>query len=707
MLKKVVWFVLHILSVTLLAVLLILGVLYWGAFDFGSYVFESGNSYEFSDYYMEDMQIEADMLWEYFEAKQMLYVIEPEEEATADQIYEILIEMGLTDEDMKILAGEFGLTEVGLYEFFLEKLSLTSEELQSFIEAYRNGAYTTDEMNVKADASEEWSFEDYLQAQEQLEFGDMRYDTVYTNVRYTIQNGETVLDSNLPEEKETYDCRIWTEQQGEYTLYVYLNTDYPADDYYREISAAYNQFQNIKWYLVSGILLSMVLSLLSIGMLTGLCGKRKGSTQIALSWMDHPPLEIAVVLWGAMAVAVLSFLIVIGKNLAYEQTLVWLIIFAVSVFIADFVALNGYLSLIRRIKSRTFFKNSICYRVIAWIGRMINNVRGITKVSQRVLLVCTGYLILMLLMVFLGGKMAALVAIVLSLAAVWCIYKDAMSRQKVIDGMQQITSGELDYQIDLTKINSLQHEVAEAANQVGTSMKKAVEQSLKDERLKTDLITNVSHDIKTPLTSIINYVDLLKREDIKGETAKGYLDILDQKSQRLKQLTEDLVEASKLSSGNVVLNMEKMDFNEILQQALGEFEEKFQEKQLQVILKRPEGRVAVMGEGRRIWRILENLFQNVYKYAMPGTRVYAELIKQEDEMVFLLKNISQHSLNIEADDLTERFIRGDVSRTTEGSGLGLSIARDLATLQKGGFEIQLDGDLFKAILRFELIREEE
>jgi len=287
------------------------------------------------------------------------------------------------------------------------------------------------------------------------------------------------------------------------------------------------------------------------------------------------------------------------------------------------------------------------------------------------------------------------------------LYKDAISRQRILEAAERITSGELDYQIDLSEINHLQMDVAQSINQVGNGIQMAVQQSIKDERLRTDLITNVSHDIKTPLTSIINYVDLLKREDIQNEKAQGYLEILEQKSQRLKQLTEDLVEASKLSSGNVVLNLEQMDFNEILQQALGEFEEKFQERYLQVVLKRPEGHVYVLAEGRRMWRILENLFQNVYKYAMPATRVYAVLEKKQDYMLFALKNISEYSLNVDAEDLTERFIRGDVARSTEGSGLGLSIAKNLTTLQNGEFHIHLDGDLFKVTLKFDLIVENQ
>ncbi len=227
---------------------------------------------------------------------------------------------------------------------------------------------------------------------------------------------------------------------------------------------------------------------------------------------------------------------------------------------------------------------------------------------------------------------------------------------------------------------------------------------MKDERLKADLITNVSHDIKTPLTSIVNYVDLLKREKIESQPVKGYIEVLEAKSQRLKQLTDDLVEASKISSGNITLIMEKINLTELLQQSLGEFSEKFEEKNLQIVEDCQGDAFYIEADSRRIWRVIENLFQNICKYALEGTRVYLDIgqAPEKEEVVLSLKNISAQRLNIRAEELTERFIRGDVSRSTEGSGLGLSIAKNLTELQNGTFEIYLDGDLFKVTLTFPL-----
>lgn len=220
--------------------------------------------------------------------------------------------------------------------------------------------------------------------------------------------------------------------------------------------------------------------------------------------------------------------------------------------------------------------------------------------------------------------------------------------------------------------------------------------------MKTELITNVSHDIKTPLTSIINYVDLLKRENPQDPKIQGYLEILEEKSLRLKTLTEDVVEASKASTGNISLEMADLNFVELVHQVIGEFEERFQEKNLSMMVHFDQDEAIICADGRRMWRVLENVFGNVAKYAMDNTRVYAEIKVNQPNVTFSLKNISAQPLNISADELTERFIRGDVSRNTEGSGLGLSIAKSLTELQGGEFKLYLDGDLFKVTITFKV-----
>ena len=279
-----------------------------------------------------------------------------------------------------------------------------------------------------------------------------------------------------------------------------------------------------------------------------------------------------------------------------------------------------------------------------------------------------------------------------------------MGRHKIGRGIERIAKGEVDYKIPLEGLKGGQREIAEKINTIGEGLDAAVEASMKNERLKTDLITNVSHDIKTPLTSIINYVDLLKRENFTDPKIRGYLDILEAKAQRLKTLTEDVVEASKVSSGNISLEYMDINLTEMIQQTSGEFEEKFRKRRLTEVLSIPKEPVIIRVDGRRMWRVLENIYNNAAKYAMEGTRIYADLSVSDQTVVFSLKNISEQPLNIRADELTERFIRGDVSRSTEGSGLGLSIAKSLTTMQGGTFDLYLDGDLFKVTITFPEIK---
>lgn len=249
--------------------------------------------------------------------------------------------------------------------------------------------------------------------------------------------------------------------------------------------------------------------------------------------------------------------------------------------------------------------------------------------------------------------------------------------------------------------NAELQELGKNINNLKQGMKKAVEESMKAERLKTDLITNVSHDLKTPLTSIINYTDLLKKEKIENENAQKYIEILEEKSKKLKNLTEDLIEASKISSGNETVNLEKLDLKEMVLQANGEFAEKFEEKNLDVISNLPQKAVIMDLDGKKMWRVLENLYQNVYKYSLENTRVYVDLAVH-DNIVFTIKNISKEKLNISPDELMERFIRGDSSRHTGGNGLGLSIAKDLSKLNGGTLKIEIDGDLFVSRLELPL-----
>ena len=281
----------------------------------------------------------------------------------------------------------------------------------------------------------------------------------------------------------------------------------------------------------------------------------------------------------------------------------------------------------------------------------------------------------------------------------------AIFTRRLEKGAQKLAEGDLESTVDTSNLFGAYRRHAEYLNRIREGMSNAVEAQLRSERMKTELITNVSHDIKTPLTSIINYIDLMKKESPESETVKEYLDIMDRQSTRLKKLIEDLMEVSKASTGNITLEMADTDFNVMLEQILGEYRERLSDAQLNLLVDNAVNGAHIMADGKLLWRVFDNLLGNICKYSMPGTRVYLGVAQREGMLEVSLRNISLYSLNITSEELVERFVRGDRSRHTEGSGLGLSIAKNLVELQKGKFEVIIDGDLFKVLLRFPLIAE--
>jgi signal transduction histidine kinase len=331
-------------------------------------------------------------------------------------------------------------------------------------------------------------------------------------------------------------------------------------------------------------------------------------------------------------------------------------------YLADLIFLIFYFSIVRRAKDNSLLTHSLCYRIVEFAQRVMR--------SKKNPLLCT---------------------------------RKAKERGEIRDAIEAIATGAIDTKLREEEFHGQERELAVAVNHIREGLSDALMESTKNERMKADLITNVSHDIKTPLTSIVNYVDLLKRENLENENAKGYIRILDEKSQRLKQLTEDLVEASKISSGNIKLDIQQIDLVELIYQTGGEFNERFEARGLTIVTKLPNRSVMVEADGRQLYRAIENLYTNAAKYALENTRVYVGLSADEGEAVFSIRNISKNPLPTGVGgekDLTARFVRGDESRTTEGSGLGLSIAKNLTTLMGGEFSIRIDGDLFVAEIAF-------
>ena len=517
-------------------------------------------------------------------------------------------------------------------------------------------------------------------------------------------------------------------------MWIGVDTTYPVEDDFKMASETYDTFLKYRMFFVvlaAASVLCYGILFLYLSVVAGRIRDREGNVTVRLSWIDQIPTEIYL-LFCVLVMAGIYVMILAAEvdwyNPSYVAQYREQVIYALAVtgtVISSLLCALWY-SFIRRCKKGNIWKGSL---LCLFFDKVVKRIfRGIKSIALHIY-DNAGNLARALFL--FGGIMAYnfLAGIILSRTrndgdfvlgfiifvlvpdalAVYGCYYNRNKKKELIEGIREISEGNLNYQIDTRKLHGENLDIAQAINSISESINAAVATSMKDEKLKADLITNVSHDIKTPLTSIINYVDLLKRENIETQPVKGYIEVLDQKSQRLKHLTEDLVEASKISSGNIVLHMEKIDLIELLHQTMAEFSDKLEERRLTIVDGFSGEPVYIKADGRRIYRVVENLFGNICKYAMPETRVYIdrELTEDGKYVILCLKNISAQPMNIRAEELTERFIRGDVSRSTEGSGLGLSIAKNLTELQNGKFNIYLDGDLFKITLKFPVYEEEK
>lgn len=486
------------------------------------------------------------------------------------------------------------------------------------------------------------------------------------------------------------------------------DTSLPVHD---SIKTARQHFQTYRALFIPAVVILVISFLLFILDFIWLTAHTGG---LHLNFFDRIYTEIAA---GLVCIPSLGILAT-GLNLQYTTSnhIASMIILGITIFLISCLFWIGYLSLVRRFKAHTLWKNSLLRKFLRFLclcfhkaGKLVeffsrNTISRIRMVAALGVFLFFEFFFSALIPASDGWWLTFLLLFLLDLGALFFVYKAAFGRELLLDGLKRITSGELTYKIPEENLRGDQKEMAQYINRIGDGLDAAVEKSLKDERMKTELITNVSHDLKTPLTSIINYIDLLKRKNITDPEVQSYLEVLDSKAQRLKSLTEDVVEASKASTGNLSLEMTELNFVEMLYQIMGEFEERLSDRHLTLMTHFPDIPVMIYADGRRMWRVLENLFGNIQKYAMENTRVYAEVLVESQQVSFTLKNISAQPLNIPAEELTERFIRGDVSRNTEGSGLGLSIAKSLTQLQGGTFELYLDGDLFKVCLKFPLHR---
>ncbi len=495
-------------------------------------------------------------------------------------------------------------------------------------------------------------------------------------------------------------------------IFIGVDTEFPYKDTFYKGMQDYNTLQ--PWATVSLVfcVVSVLGCFLCFVYLSLAAGRNSEDPEVRLNWFDKIKTELLMVGFVGICVGAILIFRSLSAMFADSDMIGMMIMSGGLTFTLVGLFMIFYMSFVRRIKAGVMWSNSLLY----WIGSGIRKVIRNWKPSVRILVAFAGHIILTLFMAAVAltwsyDKWVVLAMFLgyLFLCGIEALHflREGVQQNVLIDGIKRISGGNLEYEIDTNQLKGNNKDMAEAVNTIGEGLYHAVDDSLKNERLKADLITNVSHDIKTPLTSIINYVDLLKREHLENERVKGYINVLDAKSQRLKQLTEDLVEASKISSGNIKLQMERLNFVELVYQTAGEFNEKFEARGLTAVTKLPREPVVILADGRRIWRVIDNLYNNVAKYAMENTRVYVDMEVVDSQVAFSIKNISEQALNIDASELTERFVRGDVSRSAEGSGLGLSIAQNLTRLMGGTFNIYLDGDLFKVTVIFPVAKGEE
>lgn len=561
---------------------------------------------------------------------------------------------------------------------------------------------------------------------EELSSRRQELPTDSTNFFFSLKNSDgEILFSNYSGQEYRYswvfdfiDARLLNEPYDEsrmvyeeYTMECFVKNPLDAGDYYYNIEGWIDFAYKMRYSVIVVTVLSLAAGVVLFIFLMCSAGRRKGSDRVIPNGIDKIPFDLLLLI---------VFIIGVLEAVFFSDVYMNDIGYIISIFlfmIADILLLLLVcMSFATRYKLGGWWRNTVIWRIVNLIARILRKVANILKyflqnlpVVMKAILILAALSVFELLVLFMAGNADYSVLLFFwfceKIILVPAIVLVAINLQKLKEGGRKIAMGDLSYQIDTRYMFWDFKDHGENLNRISEGMTRAVEERLKSERFKTELITNVSHDIKTPLTSIINYVDLIKKENIENEKLKEYIDVLDRQSSRLKKLTEDLIEASKASTGNLQVNMAPTGIGVLFTQAVGEYEERIKNTGLELILDKPAEEVYIMADGRLLWRVFDNLLNNICKYAQPGTRVYLNLEKINGKAVITFRNISRYALNISSDELLERFVRGDRSRNTEGSGLGLSIAKSLTELQKGVLELYIDGDLFKVILKFDIINQ--
>ena len=515
---------------------------------------------------------------------------------------------------------------------------------------------------------------------------------------------------------------------GNYTLWVNMGQKTPKITYQLIVLLPQNvgiDKNSTDWYVQANTLLDFVYSMrytalvvMFFSFIIGVAafvflmcaaGHRKGTDKIVTTVWDHMWFDVFAVLIVLAEVFIFYVAFMFLANIDIMYLPFSLFVTAIASLCMGWLLLLFLLSFAVRVKLGKWWRHTLCYQICSKIRKFFHmiweNIGFLWKVIlvMLVLAFLEGIAVLM----FLNTGIAFFLWLVEKLILYPLILWYCVQLNQLKTGTEKIAGGEPGYQIGTKHMTGIFKEQGEQINHISDGMTHAIEERMKSERFKTELITNVSHDIKTPLTSIINYVDLLEKEDLHNETAQEYLEVLDRQSGRLKKLIEDLIEASKASTGNLPVHLEKLEAGIFMTQTVGEFEEKTKAAGLDLVIEKPDTPVYIMADSRHFWRVIDNLMNNICKYAQNGTRVYINLEVKEAQVSITFRNTSKYPLNISSEELMERFVRGDESRNTEGSGLGLSIANSLMDLMGGTFRLYVDGDLFKVVLGFAEAKEKK
>ena len=574
--------------------------------------------------------------------------------------------------------------------------------------------FSSDACHTTAYSEAEHIYYTYLSAAEEpAEWGEQWTAewSESSNAGFVISGGDDgetpLLSVNMPEDPAFINDYWFQNDDGTAVVTIALPAELTVEDDFYAAWSLYQRLLPQKNTLFFCAVLGVVLTAAAVIFLCCAAGHRRGREDVLPNYLDRMPFDLWLVLavFGGMGcIAPLT------DWYAWQEPILWGALWTVCLLGLFLLLLATLLTFATRVKLGNWWRNTIVYKTLRLLWRMVRGLwhmlaetaHALPLVWKTALLFCGFALLQGLLAIesaYSGDGFLLLLA--LDICALFFLCRVTLSLKKLREGGARLSAGDAEFRVDTAKMPRALREHGEDLNALGGGIAIAVERQLKSERMKTELITNVSHDIKTPLTSILNYVDLLQK-DPTPEQRTEYLAVLDRQAKRLKKLTEDLVEASKAATGSLQVALERTDLGELLRQAAGEYEERLEKNDLTPVLTLPETPLPILADGRLLWRVIDNLLSNACKYAQPGTRVYLDARQVADRAVLSVRNISRQQLNIDPEELMERFVRGDSARNTEGSGLGLNIARSLAELQRGTLELTIDGDLFKATAAFPL-----